>query len=349
MTSGITRHNGHSSASTRDASAQNCVEHALGDREKCLRHYIALHRLIARLSTCFAKSDAAGLSRSIGHMLAEVGMFTGADRSYLFRFSDDLESADNTHEWCSAGTVPQIHNLKNVPSTTMPWWMEQMKSGRSIVANTLADLPHAASAEKQFLRAQDILSMLAVPVQYGGKLIGFLGFDCVHAEKRWNDADIQLLRTIAEMVGSAVLREQEVCALRESEQRFRSFIESDIIGVVFVDPITGEVTEANDEYLRIIGRSRKELKAGRINWKDITPPEFLEFEKGLPDKFASGENVPAFEKEYLRPDGQRVPVIVAGSFMKNDRQWAVAYVWTTRSAKMPKDCCAESTMTWKSR
>ncbi len=115
-------------------------------------------------------------------------------------------------------------------------------------------------------------------------------------------------------------------ALQESEKRFRSVVASNMIGVVFADPASGNVTDANDEYLRIIGRTRAELTAGAINWKEITPPELLIQENRLVTHHPVDRPIMAFEKEYLRPDGTRVPVIVGRSFLDDTRRRMVAYV-----------------------
>ena len=114
-------------------------------------------------------------------------------------------------------------------------------------------------------------------------------------------------------------------ALRESEQRFRSVVEANMIGVLFANPGTGQVTDANDEYLRIIGRSRRELEAGLLNAREITPPAILEREDRLPMSVA-GKPVQPFEKEYIRPDGSRVPVIIGGAFLDQPRNRVVAFV-----------------------
>src|SRR5262245_44436975 len=58
-------------------------------------------------------------------------------------------------------------------------------------------------------------------------------------------------------------RKKTEAALRESEERFRRIFESDMIGIHFWDS-QGNVTEANDAYLRIIGYSREDLEAHRV-------------------------------------------------------------------------------------
>ncbi|MGH6928037.1 MAG: PAS domain-containing protein, partial [Dongiaceae bacterium] len=61
--------------------------------------------------------------------------------------------------------------------------------------------------------------------------------------------------------------------LRRSERRFRRVIDSNMVGVVFWGP-DGTIHDANDAYLGIIDYTRDELAAGKVNWKQITPPEY---------------------------------------------------------------------------
>lgn len=121
-------------------------------------------------------------------------------------------------------------------------------------------------------------------------------------------------------------RKQAEEALRESEQRFRSVVEANMIGVIFANPATGQITDANDEYLRIIGRSREELEAGLLNYREITPPDVLERQDRFTASQSFNEPILPFEKEYVRPDGSRVPVIIGGSFLDKTDERVVAFV-----------------------
>jgi formate hydrogenlyase transcriptional activator len=62
--------------------------------------------------------------------------------------------------------------------------------------------------------------------------------------------------------------------LRRSGARLHSLPEeSTIPGIV-----SGEfdrIPEANDTFLKIVGYSREDLRAGRLRWPDLTPPEYL--------------------------------------------------------------------------
>jgi PAS domain S-box-containing protein len=103
--------------------------------------------------------------------------------------------------------------------------------------------------------------------------------------------------------------------LRRSRARLRPLpAESAIAGIV-----SGEfdrIPEANDTFLELVGYSREDLEAGRLHWPDLTPPEYL----GL-DELAHEEGLrfgacTPFEKELIRKDGSRVPVLVATAVLK---------------------------------
>ncbi len=91
-------------------------------------------------------------------------------------------------------------------------------------------------------------------------------------------------------------------------------MESTIAGVV-----SGEfdrVPEVNDAFLEIVGYTREDLLAGKIRWPELTPPEYapldeLAHEEGL--RF--GACTP-FEKELIRKDGTRVPVLIATAVLQ---------------------------------
>ncbi len=102
---------------------------------------------------------------------------------------------------------------------------------------------------------------------------------------------------------------QTELALRESEMRFRSVVESNMIGIGFWDA-GGEITEANDALLEMIGYTREELVSGLIRWIDITPPEYRELDRIALAQVAEDGSCAPYEKEYIRKDGTRFPILV---------------------------------------
>jgi PAS domain S-box-containing protein len=114
-------------------------------------------------------------------------------------------------------------------------------------------------------------------------------------------------------------------ALEERDAQIRRLIDANIIGIV-IWTRDGRVHEANDAYLRMIGYDREDLALGRLSWMAITPPEWRErTELALVELDRSGAFQP-FEKEYLRKDGSRVPVLVGGATFGDGHQKGVAFM-----------------------
>lgn len=102
---------------------------------------------------------------------------------------------------------------------------------------------------------------------------------------------------------------QTELALRESEIRFRSVVESNMIGIGFWD-VDGAINEANDALLEMIGYTREELVSGQIRWVEITPPEYAGIDRAALAQVAESGSCAPYEKEYIRKDGTRFPILV---------------------------------------
>ena len=61
--------------------------------------------------------------------------------------------------------------------------------------------------------------------------------------------------------------------LAEREAKIRRLVDANIIGI-FIWDFEGQILEANDAFLRIVGYDREDLVAGRLRWTDLTPPEW---------------------------------------------------------------------------
>lgn len=114
-------------------------------------------------------------------------------------------------------------------------------------------------------------------------------------------------------------------ALRESEARFRRLFESNIIGVIFPD-IEGNISDANDAFLQMVGYTREELLAGKVRWKEMTPPEYRSLDEQKVEEIVTTGVCTPFEKEYICKDGSRVPILVAAALLDGSKQNTVAFV-----------------------
>jgi PAS domain S-box-containing protein len=83
--------------------------------------------------------------------------------------------------------------------------------------------------------------------------------------------------------------------------------------------VSGEfdrIPEANDVFLELVGYSREDLQAGRLNWPDLTPTEYLGMDELAHEEGLRFGACTPFEKELIRKDGTRIPVMVATAVLK---------------------------------
>ena len=192
------------------------------EMEEALQYRIELEKLITTISTDFINLTPDEIDNGIDHALQIIGEFAGVDRSYVFQFYDDGTKMNNTHEWCAEGIEPQIDNLKGVPVEAVPWWIERFNRLEDIHIPRVADLPPEASTEREMLQAQDIQSLVVIPMVSSGNVIGFLGFDSVRAEKVWEEDIVALLRIAGEVFANALERRRAEEELRE----YRDYLEA---------------------------------------------------------------------------------------------------------------------------
>ena len=111
-----------------------------------------------------------------------------------------------------------------------------------------------------------------------------------------------------------------------NEAKLRRFYDSGLIGVIYWN-MNGIITDANDKFLDLVGYSREDLVAGRVDWIHMTPPEYQHLdENSMLELKSVGVNKIPFEKEYIRKDGSRVPIIIAGAMLDAARFNGVAFV-----------------------
>lgn len=113
--------------------------------------------------------------------------------------------------------------------------------------------------------------------------------------------------------------------MREKDARLRRIVESNIMGIVFWSA-TGKITEANDAFLRMLRYSREDLERGRIDWARITAPGYEELPERVLREMETEGAATRFEKEYIRKDGTRIPVLTGGSVFDGARTAGVAFV-----------------------
>jgi len=155
-----------------------------------------------------------------------------------------------------------------------------------------------------------------------GSVREWVGF-CIDMTER-HQQDEERTRQLAHEQETRRELEATLTALRKSETRTRRLVEANVIGVIVGDD--RRILDANDAFLKLVGYSREELLAGALRWPEMTPPEYRRLDRNaLKQMLATGGSTP-YEKEFLRKDGSRVPVLLGAALLEESPPTSVCFV-----------------------
>jgi PAS domain S-box-containing protein len=118
-------------------------------------------------------------------------------------------------------------------------------------------------------------------------------------------------------------------------------VDSNIIGICIWD-FEGRLIEANEAFLHMLGHSRDDLVSGRMRWSALTPDEWSGADERAVAELRATGSCKAFEKEYFRKDGIRVPVLLGAATIGGRRDQGVAFVLDLTERKQAEDDLRES-------
>ncbi len=225
--------------------------------EEALEYQLRFEQVVAEVSSKFVGTSNENIDEAIMFALKLSGQFFAADRSYVFRFSEDGNFMTNTHEWCAEGITPQIKRNQRYPVSITPWMIEQVKSKDYFYVHDIEALPPEMESEKNECRIEEIKSLLSITMYKDGHPFGYFGFDAVIEKKEWSDQQIALLKVVAEIIGGAIIKSEVEAALKESEERYRDILSTIEEGYYEAD-LAGRITFCNDAAGQLFGGYRKE-------------------------------------------------------------------------------------------
>lgn len=280
--------------------------------ETALQHRIEFERLITEISSHFISLESEEIDAGINRTLKDIAEFSGVDRSYVFRFSENGRQMNNTHERCAQGIEPQIQNLQGIlAEDELPWFAKKIRKLEVIHVSCVAALPAEAEKEKLHFQTQRIQSLIAVPMVHGESLVGFLGFDSVKTEKKWPGDIVALLKIVGEIIVSALIRKQTEASLRESEERYRHLVESSPIPILV--HCEEKIVFLNAEAVRTLGGISAADFIGISIWDIVHPDDGDLVRERVKRVYEKGEGGAILGEKFIRRDGKIIHVEATAS------------------------------------
>jgi PAS domain S-box-containing protein len=186
--------------------------------DQLLENRFVFQKVLTDLAKQFINVPPQQVDEAINAALRAAGEYTKVDRSYVFTYDFDLGLMSNTHEWCKSGIESYKSELQSVPTEMFrTGWIERHEMGLNVIVPDVDALDRSDALYK-ILDGQDIKSLITLPMSYGSKLKGFIGFDTVQMHKEWLEDDMVLLSVLAELIMNALVKRDKEVALVEARR-----------------------------------------------------------------------------------------------------------------------------------
>ncbi len=249
----------------RDMTEWNEARLAL-DRSRLRRE------LVATLAAMFVDAFDVELDATVNRALGAICGHTGADRAYVYRLGDDAATMRRTHGWARPGR--EFANDENVIVATDDYahWRDQILS-LEVVTVYADDVDPRWRVETERVSAGGVRSLLAVPLVREAEPIGFLAVDVFDRPRTWSEEDVEVLKVITDIIGSALARHDASQQSRAVEAQFRAMVEHSSDALIVIDG-NAEITQPPIGE-NLFGYRPDELLG--TNALDLVHPDDLEF------------------------------------------------------------------------
>jgi PAS domain S-box-containing protein len=201
----------------------------------------------------------------------------------------------------------------------------------------LADVaePNPFAADPYLARRQP-KSVLCLPILRQDALLAMLYLEHGLVTHAFTPARLTVLQVLAAQAAISLENALLYADLQDREARIRRLIESNIIGVFFWD-MEGNVRDANDAFLQLVGYSRQDMLSGHVRWPDITPPAHRDLDTRMIDELKQAGSIRQYEKEFIRKDGRLVPVLIGAALLEGSQVQGVAFVLDLTEQKQAEE------------
>lgn len=282
-----------------DVSSRKLAEAALRERGE-------RQTFLLRLSDALrAEPDADAVAMRALQMLSDELQL---DRCYVGVYRLEEDRGELTHQVGNdrVPPVPASVRLSDFPEAL------KVAFDHTLVIKDIGTDPRLSDRDRQNVEALGCRALVVSTLRRGERRPVWSICAVSAAPRSWSASEIALIDEVTERTWSAIERARAEARVHVSEARFRRLAEANLIGVGF-GTSKGAVLYANDEMLRMMGRSRAELEAGAVNWLDNILPE----DRGQVDETLSllkrHGAAAGHERSFIRPDGSLTRFISAAA------------------------------------
>jgi PAS domain S-box-containing protein len=292
-----------------------------------------------------AVSGEMVLEKLIDRLMRAAIEHAGAERGLLVVPQGDelqtkAEATTTSGEDIAVRLGDGAHAAPALPESLVRYVMRT----REIVILADASIQAPFSADPYIVKCR-AHSILCLPLINQTKLVGILYLENNLTPHVFTSSRVTVLKVLASQAAISLENSQLYRDLEDREGKIRRLVDANILGI-FIWNLEGAIVGANEAFLRMLQYGRDDLVSGRVRWTDLTPAELRERdERALTEVMATGVIQP-YQKEFVRKDGSRVPVLVGGALFEAGHD-GVAFVLDLSEQKRAEEKIREQEMEFR--
>jgi len=296
--------------------------------------------LAAVIKVSQAVSGEIVLEKLIDMLMRTAIEQAGAGRGLLilavgdgYRIEAEVTTSNNT---VTVGQRQSSVTATDLPESLLHYVIRTKES--VLLHDAAATNPFSAD---KYIDQHHARSILCLPLLKQGRLAGVLYLENNLTAHVFTPDRVTVLKVLASQAAISLENSRLYRDIADREGKIRRLVDANIIGILIADR-EGQILEANDAFLRIVGYDREDLVSGRVRWTELSSPEWRERDKLTQAELHSTGLVQPFEKEYVRKDGSRVPVLIGAALLKEAGDEGVAFVLDLTERKRVEEALSQA-------
>ena len=191
----------------------------------------------------------------------ELGKVLIADRAFFVECNTEQNQIDLSFQWCSK-SIKQSSLAFEKSFIDKQSWLSSKLNHDIIFLKSIDELNYDDHTYKRELEADDVISLVIIPLYEGSRIIGIVGSEFTTNAPSLPKTKIPLIQAIGNIIRNSATKRSLERELLESEERYRALFENSpfAIGVhqfgriVYVNPACIKTLKAENES-QLIGKS----------------------------------------------------------------------------------------------
>lgn len=207
----------------------------------------------------FINVDSSNYQVGLNNSLEQIGLLFDFDRIYIYYFSKDPTFMKIECQWNKDNVGPKREVIEEEVVYTLPWLIRSIKGNDFVAINSKEEIPSEAIFEAEAFEAEGIKSSLIIPLRNNNQLIGFIGYESLSKNIKWEEDRIQMLMDLSMIFSytrARIVRESEYEATNNGQAILLNNSQSQIWAL---SNVTSYAT-VNEAHAEFFGMSKSDLE-----------------------------------------------------------------------------------------